>query len=76
VRQLLFPDLQIETIERVLRRVGYKAEEEQEAEMLASLVLERVSYGSTQPPISGDPLAAEIRCRLIELIPPDEGKRP
>ena len=76
VRQLLFPDLQVETIERVLRRVGYKAEEEQEAEMLASLVLERVSYRSTQPPISGDPLAAEIRGRLIELIPPEEGKRP
>lgn len=44
VRQLLFPDLNIETVERILRRSGYLAEEEQEAEMLASLILERTPF--------------------------------
>ncbi|HLI52105.1 MAG TPA: hypothetical protein VKU87_09920 [Thermomicrobiaceae bacterium] len=42
VRQLLFPDLNLETVERILRRSGYLAQEEQEAEMLASLILEQV----------------------------------
>lgn len=37
---LLLPDLAPETVRRVLQRGGYSSEEEQEAELLASLILE------------------------------------
>lgn len=39
---LLMPDLDPDMVRRVLSREGYTSEEEQEAELLASLVLERV----------------------------------
>src|SRR5207253_5857640 len=38
---LLFPDLRPETVRHVLRRGGYMGYEECEAELMASLILER-----------------------------------
>lgn len=46
ISQLLFPDVHPETVKLVLQRGGYATEEEREAELLASLILERVSAGS------------------------------
>lgn len=43
VADLLFPHLQRETIQRVLQRGGYSTDEEREAEIMASLIVERVS---------------------------------
>jgi hypothetical protein len=40
---LLLPDLELETVRRVLQRSGYSSDEEQEAELLASLILEHAS---------------------------------
>ena len=46
IARLLFPDVHPETVKLVLQRGGYETEEEREAEILASLILERVSAGS------------------------------
>jgi hypothetical protein len=43
--RLLFPDLDVETVKRVLGRVAYSGDEEREAELLASLILERAGRG-------------------------------
>src|ERR687885_2688680 len=40
---LLLPDVRPEVVQRVLRRTTYSAAEEREAELLASLILERIS---------------------------------
>lgn len=44
--QLLLPDLDLETVRRVLQRSGYSSDEEREAELLASLIFERTSAGT------------------------------
>jgi hypothetical protein len=46
ISQLLFPDVDPETVKLVLQRGGYATEEEREAEILASLILERVAAGA------------------------------
>lgn len=46
---LLMPDLDPEMIRQVMGRTGYTSEEEQEAELLASLVLERAHRTRTPP---------------------------
>ena len=74
--QVLLPDLGPETIRHVLSRVTYSAEEEREAEILASVVLERVARGSAPSPVAGNHRAAGIRGRLVDLIPPDEDEHP
>jgi len=43
--RLLFPNLKPETVKAVLARAVYSMEDEREAEMLASLILERISAG-------------------------------
>ena len=40
---LLLPDVRPDVVQRVLRRTTYSAEDEREAELLASLILERIS---------------------------------
>jgi len=53
ISQLLFPDFDLDTVKLVLPRAGYSTVEEREAEILASLMLERVAVGSpTHPHIS------------------------
>jgi hypothetical protein len=46
ISQLLFPDVDPETVKLVLQRGGYATEEEREAEILASLILEQVAAGA------------------------------
>ncbi len=43
LQALLLPDLRPEMVESVLRRRAYSTDDEQEAELLASLILERVA---------------------------------
>ncbi len=67
---LLFPDLRAGTVQRVLRRVAYSTDEEQEAELLASLLMERISghgSGSPRPTPSVDP-TAEASLRRLETV--------
>jgi hypothetical protein len=72
--QLLFPDFDLETIELVLPRAGYSTEEEREAEILASLILERAAAGSpvrTSPRKGG---GDEVLHRLEASLQADRGE--
>lgn len=51
---LLLPNLDTETIRRVLGRTGYSLEEEREAELLASLILRQAKDDAPAPPGAGD----------------------
>lgn len=64
---LLFPDVQPEVIQRVLRRAGYSTAEEQEAEMLASLILERYA-GAPSPSTPPDAKTARLVDRLTTAL--------
>ncbi len=44
--RLLFPDLEPEMVKEVLARAAYSLEDEREAELLASLILERARAGT------------------------------
>jgi hypothetical protein len=59
----LFPVLDPDTVRRVLGRTGYSSEEEQEAEMLASMILLRAERHRRAPRVT-DPAAAENLRRL------------
>ncbi|MBV9845273.1 MAG: hypothetical protein JOZ47_09410 [Kutzneria sp.] len=62
----VFPSLDPRTVERVLQRTHYTAVEEQQAELIASLILERVSRWapSRYPPSN----AREISARDADTI--------
>jgi hypothetical protein len=47
--QLLFPDLEPDLVRDMLRRAGYSDRQEQEAEMLASLIMEEVTRCRSRP---------------------------
>lgn len=64
LRRLLFPDLQPAMVQRMLQRTTYSAEEEQEAELLASLLLERISADSPPAAWPPNPEAAALLARL------------
>jgi hypothetical protein len=60
----LLPSLDPAMIERVLGRTGYSAHEEQQAEMIASLILQQVSDRSSEPSPTVDPEVTGIVDRL------------
>lgn len=62
--RLLFPDLRPESVQRVLRRASYSGDEEREAELLASLILERAECVPASRTLENDPRAAELLGRL------------
>jgi len=66
--RLLFPDLDVEMVSRVLGRAAYSADEEQEAELLASLILQRA--GRTRSPHArpADPGVAALLDRLEAVL--------
>lgn len=70
--QLLLPDISPETIWRVLGRAAYSTDEEREAELLASLILERAAESLVESPPT-DPASAEALRRLIALLPGEAG---
>jgi hypothetical protein len=66
---LLFPDIDSELVQGMLQRTRYSTEEEQEAEMLASLLLDRVT-GRAVPREPPDEVAGLIR-RLVASLEDD-----
>jgi hypothetical protein len=58
----LLPDLEPSVLQRVLRRASYDTEQEQEAELLASMLLERLA-----PRESASPIDAEAQAALEQL---------
>lgn len=62
--RLLFPDLCPETVRRVLRRATYSTRDEREAELLASLILERVTRTESAAPKRGDSQTTTLLDRL------------
>ena len=72
-RQLL-PDLDPEVVRSVLRRAAYSAEEEREAEVLASLILERAGRSTAANRRPTDPEVAALLDRLGHVLEqPEEG---
>jgi hypothetical protein len=70
----LFPDLRPELIRRFLARTAYSTDEEREAEVLATLLLTRMSGESASPASLGDLQASELLDRLVSSLE-DEGGR-
>lgn len=68
--RLLFPDLCPETVQRVLHRSSYSGDEEQEAELLASLILERAGSGSV-PMVTADAEVLQLLGRLASTLEQD-----
>jgi hypothetical protein len=60
----LLPSLDPAMVERALKRTGYSAREEQQAEMIASLILERASRQTAEPCLAVAPDVAGIVDRL------------
>jgi hypothetical protein len=54
----LVPDLDPSVLERVLRRASYDTEQEQEAELLASMLLQQLASTEPASPIDADAQAA------------------
>jgi hypothetical protein len=73
--QSLLPDLDPRMIETVLRRARYETNEEQEAEVLASLALQRLIPGQpATTPVSEDEKA--VLRRLARSLESHNGSRP
>jgi hypothetical protein len=64
LQALLLPDLHPEMVESVLRRRVYSTTDEQEAELLASLILERVACARSCRTAAPDAETAGLLCRL------------
>lgn len=64
----LMPDLDFRMVQRVLGRTSYSAVEEQEAEMLASLVLERARRGTVIGARTAAPEVANVLDRLESTL--------
>jgi hypothetical protein len=62
--RLLFPGLCPETVQRVLQRTTYSTRDEREAELLASLILERVTRTESATPGRSDSQTARLLGRL------------
>src|SRR5581483_197463 len=74
LRDLLLPDLRPEMVESVLRRRAYGTDDKQEAELLASLILERVARTRSPRAAAPDAETASLLHRLhASLEQPSEG---
>jgi hypothetical protein len=73
--QSLLPDLDPRVIETVLRRARYETNEEQEAELLASLVLQRLIPGQPATTPVGEDEQTILR-RLARSLESHDGPRP
>jgi hypothetical protein len=66
--RLLLPTLDLDVIRRVIGRTSYSAVEEQEAEMIASLVLDRVELRAAPRDIVSDSEVAVVIGRLESTL--------
>jgi hypothetical protein len=76
LQQLLFPDLRPEIVWRVLHRSNYSGDEELEAELLASLILERAAGTPTPRTMTEDPSAVQALGRLASSLEQGSGDPP
>ncbi len=72
--RVLLPDLDVKMIQTVLKRAAYSADEEREAELLASLILERAGRSPvpSMPSVEAD--VASLLERLESALEEPEGK--
>jgi hypothetical protein len=68
--KLLLPNLDPAVVNRILQRAHYSAAEEREAEMIASLILERANRWRPESEWAGPVEAAGIRQRLGRALEP------
>ena len=68
--RLLLPDLDPRLVRQVLGRTRYSDVEEQEAELVASLILEQVSRCRPDPHWRIPPGADEVVTRLVQALSP------
>ncbi|MFD4998689.1 hypothetical protein [Streptomyces buecherae] len=69
---LVFPDLDPQYVRDVLGRTSYSSEDEQAAEMVASLILKRITRPPLEPSWPVPVLAADTIARIDQsLKPPD-----
>jgi hypothetical protein len=66
--RLLLPTLDLDVIRRVIGRTSYSAVEEQEAEMIASLVLDRVEFRTAPRDVVSDSEVAVVIGRLESTL--------
>lgn len=75
--RILFPDVDPQLVRDMLRRVAYTDRQEQEAEVMASVILGRLKLGAPEPPAAsrrgGEGAAARIERSLAYRLP---GRRP
>ncbi|HZG06325.1 MAG TPA: toxin [Streptomyces sp.] len=64
----LFPDLAPNLVRRALQRSAYADRDEQEAEMMASLILARARRGAIEPPPALPPEIATVMARVESVI--------
>jgi hypothetical protein len=66
--RLLLPTLNVDVVRRVMGRTSYTAVEEQEAEMIASLVLDRVMVRAAPRDVVSDSEVAAVIGRLESTL--------
>ncbi|MEU1624791.1 toxin [Streptomyces sp. NPDC020096] len=66
--ELLFPDLDPQRVHEMLGRTSYSSQEEQEAEILASLILERVTRPPKEPVWTVPPAEAQTVARIDRTL--------
>lgn len=62
--RVLFPDLDPDLVRRTLGRGGYDHRDEQEAEVVATIMLERLGRGDPGPPSVLSPGEADVLARI------------
>ena len=71
----LFPDLRPDTIRLLLQRTVYSTNEEREAELLATLLLARITQSTPRPGSSDDSEAREVLHRLVSSLEDDDKRQ-
>lgn len=69
--QELLPHLDPALVHHMLARTSYTAEQEQEAEMLASMILEHAGRSPASPPGDVEPEVAPVLDRIEQALGPD-----
>jgi len=65
---MLLPDLDPAVVRRMLGRTYYSVVEEQQAELVASLIHERITAWGPDPTPSVDPAVADVVARLERVF--------
>jgi len=69
--RFLLPDLSPQVFRHMLKRAAYSTAEDQEAEMLATLLSARITHHTAEAGSSDDPEAMEVSRRLVNSLEHD-----